>query len=43
MMITWGFLLDAYDGQEIQMADQIESVTVSVDHNEDGTNEVPVG
>ncbi|KAL5489290.1 hypothetical protein EMCRGX_G018362 [Ephydatia muelleri] len=39
--IASSFLLDVDDDQEIQMADQIESVTVSVDHNETGTNEVP--
>ena len=41
--IASSFLLDADDDQDIQMADQIKSFTVSVDHNEDGTNEVPVG
>lgn len=41
--IASSFLHDADNDQEIQMADQIKSFTISVDHNEDGTSEVPVG
>ena len=37
--IASSFLLDADDDQEIQMADQIKSVTLSVDHNENATFE----